>query len=80
MPAAMSSTPARAATSVKDDARLLEVGAAAFDADGLGDRDLHVVHVLGVPERLEDAVGEPHRHDVLDGLLPEVVVDAVAEI
>ena len=53
------------------------VAAAPLDADGLGHRDLHVVHVAPVPDRLEDAVGEPEDHQVLDGLLPEVVIDAV---
>ena len=55
--------------------RLLVVARALLDADGLGDRDLYVVDVLPVPERLEDAVGEPHHEDVLNGLLAEVVVD-----
>jgi hypothetical protein len=46
-----------------------------FDAHGLGDRDLHVVDELAVPDRLEDAVREPQREHVLHGLLAEVVVD-----
>jgi hypothetical protein len=36
-----------------------------------------VVDVLAVPHRLEDAVGEAEDEKVLDGLLAEVVVDAV---
>ena len=51
------------------------VAGAAADADVLGHGDLHVVDVVGVPERLEHLVGEPHRQDVLHRLLPEVVVD-----
>jgi hypothetical protein len=43
----------------------------------LGDRDLDVVDVVLVPDRLEDPVGEPQGKDVLDRLLAEVVVDAV---
>ena len=58
-------------------AGLLVVAAAAFDADRLGHRDLHVVDVAAVPDRLEDAVGEAEDHQVLDGLLAEVVIDAV---
>ena len=42
-----------------------------------GDRDLDVVDVVLVPDRLEDPVGEPQGKDVLDRLLAEVVVDAV---
>src|SRR5260221_589797 len=57
-------------------AGLLVVRAALLDAEGLGDRDLHVVDVLAVPDRLEDAVREAQHEDVLDGLLAEVVVDA----
>ena len=58
-------------------AGLLVVGAATLDADRLRDRDLHVVDVLAVPERLEDAVGKAEHQQVLDRLLAEVVIDAV---
>ena len=51
--------------------------APAFHAERLGDRDLHVVDVAVVEERLEDRVAEPEAQDVLDGLFPEVVIDAV---
>ena len=54
---------------------LVEAGA-PLDAELLGDRDLHVVDELAVPDRLEDAVREPKRQDVLHRLLAEVVVDA----
>ena len=50
-------------------ARLVVVAAAPLDADRLGDGDLHVVDVAAVPDRLEDAVAEAERQDVLDGLL-----------
>jgi hypothetical protein len=56
---------------------LLVVAAALLDADRLGHGDLHVVDVAPVPDRLEDAVGEPEDHDVLDGLLAQVVIDPV---
>ena len=56
---------------------LLEVGAAALHADRLRHGDLHVVHVLLVPQRLEDRVGEAEDQQVLDRLLAQVVVDAV---
>ena len=51
------------------------VAGPATDADVLGHGDLHVVDVVGVPDRLEQLVGEAHRQDVLDRLLAEVVVD-----
>src|SRR5512135_3744267 len=40
-----------------------------------GHRDLHAAHVPPVPDRLEDAVGEPEDQEVLDRLLTQVVVD-----
>ena len=43
----------------------------------LGHGDLHVIDVLLVPERLEDAVGEAQHQQVLHRLLAEVVIDAV---
>ena len=52
------------------------VSAPALGAERLGHRDLHVVEVFLVPDRLENAVGEPQDHEVLDGFLAEVVVDA----
>ena len=57
--------------------RLLVVGAAVLHAEGLGGRDLHVVHELAVPHGLEDAVGEAQDQEVLHGLFSQVVVDAV---
>ena len=54
---------------------VVEAGPGA-DADVLGHGDLHRVDVLGVPQRLEQVVREAQRHDVLDGLLAQVVVDA----
>ncbi|MNO93601.1 hypothetical protein D3C76_852040 [compost metagenome] len=50
---------------------------AGFDADGLGGGDLHVVDVVVVPERLEQAVGEAADQNVLHRLFAQVMVDAV---
>ena len=47
------------------------------DAEFLVDRDLHVVDVVAIPDRLEHAVGEAQHQDVLDGLLAEIVIDPV---
>lgn len=51
------------------------VARATTDADVLGHRDLDVVDVVAVPDRLEHLVGEAERQEVLDRLLAEVVVD-----
>ena len=61
----------------RDGPGLLVERAAVLDPDRLGHRDLHVVDVAPVPERLEDAVAEPEDQQVPDRLLAEVVVDAV---
>ena len=58
-------------------AGLLVERAAALDAEVLGHRDLDVVDVAPVPERLEDAVAEAEDEQVADRLLAQVVVDAV---
>ena len=50
---------------------------AMLDADSLRGRDLHVVDVAAVPDRLEHAVAEAKDQEVLDGLLPEIVIDPV---
>nr|WP_246355089.1 hypothetical protein [Nocardioides ungokensis] len=57
-------------------AGLVVVAAALADAEGLGDGDLHVVDPPGVPQRLEEGVGEARDQQVLHALLAEVVVDA----
>ena len=48
---------------------------APFDRERLRRIDLHVADVLAVPDRPEQAVGEPAGQDVVDGLLAEEVVD-----
>ena len=58
-------------------AGLLVELAAALDADGLRRRDLDMVDVLAIPQRLEQAVGEAQRHDVLDRFLAEEMVDPI---
>src|SRR6266516_176605 len=60
---------------VANRARLLVERGSPLDPDRLGDRDLHVVDELAVPDRFEDPVREPQRQHVLDGLLAEEVVD-----
>ncbi len=57
-------------------AGLLVERAAAFDAEGFGHGDLHIVNVVAVPDRLEDAVGEAEDEEILHSLLAEVVIDA----
>ena len=55
---------------------LLVEAAAHLDRERLRDVDLDVVDVVAVPDRLEHAVGEAQRQQVLDRLAAEVVVDA----
>ena len=58
-------------------ARFLVVPAPMLHAHALRRGDLHVVHVLAVPHRLEDRIGEPEDQEVLDRLLAQVVIDPV---
>ncbi len=51
-------------------------GRALLEAECLRYVDLHVVDVVAVPDRLEQAVGEAEGQDVLRGLLAQEVVDA----
>ena len=62
---------------IAQNAVVVEVTAAVLDPERFGDGDLHAVDVAPVPVRLEDHVGETKDHDVLHGLLPEVMVNAV---
>ncbi len=52
------------------------VSGTATHADVLGHRDLHVVDVVRVPDRLVQLVREAQSQDVLNRLLAEIVVDA----
>ncbi len=51
-----------------------------LDPEVLGERDLDRVDVLAAPDGLEERVREAEVDDVLDGLLPEEVVDAVEPV
>jgi hypothetical protein len=61
---------------VADRPDLVVEATAPLHAELLGHRDLHVVDVVSIPDRLEERVGEAKDHEVLHGLLAEVVVDA----
>ena len=56
--------------------RIVEV-AAVFDTEVLRHRDLHALHEVAVPDRLEHRVREAQEQDLLEPHLPEVVVDPV---
>ena len=48
-----------------------------FHAEFLRYRHLHVIHVAAIPNRLENAVREAERQNVLNRLFPEIMVDTV---
>ena len=52
------------------------VAGSGADAFRFAHSDLHVIDVLVVPNRLEDAVGEPDDHQILNGFFPQIVIDA----
>ena len=62
---------------VAHDARPVIVARAISNIDLFGNGDLHAVHVVTIPDRLKDGVGEPEHEQVLHGLLAKVVVDSV---
>ena len=56
---------------------VIETSAMADDPDSLIDRDLHVIDVIAVPDRLEHAVGKAQHQNVLNGFLAEIMIDPV---
>lgn len=62
---------------VPDYAELVKITATAFGAEGFLERNLDRRDVVSVPGRVEDAVAEPQRHEVLHHFFAKVVVDAV---
>ena len=56
---------------------IVKGAAAPLHAHRLGHRDLHVLDVLAVEQRLEDGVAEAEGQEVLDRVLPQVMVDAI---
>ncbi len=62
---------------VAEAARFFVVAAAMLDAQRFGGGDLNMIDVLTVPDRLDDRVGKPKGEDVLDGVLPEIVIDPI---
>ncbi len=62
---------------VADDAGRVVVAGAAADVDFFGHRDLHVIDVVAIPDRLENRVGEPQHEQVLHRFFAQIVIDAV---
>eukprot|EP00958_Prasinococcus_capsulatus_P011868 scaffold1183_cov418-Prasinococcus_capsulatus_cf.AAC.14 len=62
---------------VAHNAIAVEVAAPTMRAEIFLEDDLHVGHVVPVPERTEKSVGESHDDQVLHNFLAEVVIDAV---
>ena len=58
-------------------AGLLVVSAAQLDAELFRHGDLHVVHIAPIPDRLENAVGEPEGQNILHRFFAEIMIDAV---
>lgn len=51
------------------------IGTTVFHTEGFVDADLHVLDVPAAPHRLEQRIGKTQRHQVLHGLLAQVMVD-----
>src|SRR4029450_4184106 len=61
---------------VADRADFLVKVAASLNAKTLGHRDLHVIDVVAIPDRLEKRVGEAEGEEVLHRFLAKEVVDS----
>ncbi len=48
--------------------------ATMLDTNGLRGRDLHVVDVVAIPQRLDNVIGEAEDHNVLHGFFAQVMV------
>ena len=57
--------------------RLIEISTTLLYTHRLRIRDLYMIDVTPVPDRLENGVVKPENHDVLYGLLTQVVINAV---
>ena len=53
------------------------IARARFHAHRLGHRDLHVIDVVAIPDRLEDGVGKAEDDQVLHGFFAQIVIDAI---
>ena len=58
-------------------ARAFVITGASFHAERFRGRDLDVIEIARVPERLENRVGETQDENVLRGFFPEKMIDAV---
>ena len=61
---------------VADRARLVVEGASALDAEIFRHGDLHALHLVAVPERLQKRVGEAEEEHVVHRPLAQVMIDA----
>src|SRR5262245_26774041 len=58
-------------------ARCFVEATATLDANRLGRSDLHVIDMVAVPERLEDAVGKAKHQNVLYRFLAQEMIDSI---
>ncbi|GBC90332.1 hypothetical protein HRbin14_01067 [bacterium HR14] len=56
-------------------ARLIVVAGAPLQPGGLRRGNLHMLHMVAVPQRLQQQVRKPKHENVLNGLLAQVVVN-----
>src|SRR5262249_24108729 len=62
---------------VAEGARGFVEAAAAFDAERLARGELHMIHIVAIPNRLQNAVAEAMDEQVLNGVLTEIVIDPI---
>jgi len=62
---------------IPEQSGLLKISRPVFYAQGFRYRNLYMVYIPSIPDRLKDGVGKSEHQDVLDGLFTQVVVDTV---
>ena len=62
---------------VAQHAGAIKVAGSRADAGVLRYGDLHLIHVVAIPQRLDDAVSKAQDQEVLHSLFAEIVIDAI---
>jgi hypothetical protein len=60
---------------VTDRADSIIEAASSFNAECLCHGNLHTIHIMAVPDRLQERIGEAKEQQIVDRLFPEVMVD-----
>jgi len=54
-----------------------EISSSSFSPEWFFEGDLYIIYIFAIPLGVENHIGEPQDHYVLDHLLPQVVIDSI---